>query len=222
MDHWTPSIRESPTHIIPTLTFQQLFADGRKSFESFILLTPCALAIPTVCTRIELGPEVEPLGQGHRAARITTTHHIELYSFPPLSTLADVPEDSSPPFRPVHVTTINLPGFGSERGALAAPPRLSIRADPPPRHTFPTHPVGNPARFVPTPESGLVVVEVHSQTLEFHYVLCILKSTLLQYLPPLSTSQLDFSDAPPVLSIEWDDIAPYVRLFGPEEEPSGK
>ena len=128
-----------------------------------------------------------------------------------------------PPHTAVHIATLDLPRFYVNIMENVPPPRLTIRTDPPPRQTFPTHPEHSPAPFLPTPESGLIVMEVFCQSPngpDPHYVICLLKTTLLQYLPA-PTSPLLFQAFPrPAPVVQWQTLAPRVRMFGPDMTPS--
>ena len=194
------------------------------SFESFVLLTPSSFVIPTIVTHLD--PQSESLDQLDIHIDMSFTHHFYIYAFPPFSAIR-MPENPTDPMPPhhtaIHIATIDLPHFRVDVQQGIPPPRLGIRTDPPPRSEFPSFPEGNVPAFVPTPESGLIVLDIACQPLlpeeDPHYVMCLLKSTLTQYLPA-PTSPLLFQAFPrPAPVIPWDTLAPHVRMFGPDVEP---
>ncbi len=194
------------------------------SFESFILLSPSAFVIPTIITHLD--PTSETAEELDNPADLSWTHHLHLYAFPPFSAIrmpALSSEPMPPPHTAVHIATLDLPRFHVDIMQNIPPPRLTIRTDPPPRHTIPAHPEHAPAPFQPMPESGIIVMEVFCQLPDVpdpHYVICLLKSTLLQYLPA-PTSPLLFQAFPrPAPIVQWQTLAPRVRMFGPDLEPS--
>lgn len=182
-------------------------------FESFVLLSPSAFVIPTLV--VHTSPdELNVLP--------TWSHHLHLYAFPPFSAIQlpktkDVP--MPPPHTPIHVATLDLPEFTVDLENDIPPCRLTVRSDPPPRHTLPTHPTsGSIPAFQPTPESGVIVVGMNGQIADVElatYALIIPKSALLQYLPA-PTSALLFAAFPrPAPVVPWRMLAPRVRMFGP-------
>lgn len=194
------------------------------SFESFVLISSSSFVIPTIITHLD--PFSETQDELENASDLSWTHHLHLYAFPPFSSVP-VPENSSDPMPPphtaTHVATIDLPRFHIDIAAHIPPPRLSIRTDPPPRHTFPSHPAGGVTQFTPTPESGLAVVEFRCQSPEdpdAHYVMLLSKSTLAQYLPAPTSPLLQQQFPRPAPVVPWSTLAPYVRLFGPDMQPS--
>lgn len=189
------------------------------SFESFVLVSPSSFVIPTVMARLDPNSDVQ--GDIADPSDLVWSHHLRLYAFPPFSTLKPIPkgEPHPPAHTATHVTTIDLPSFHFDLVRAQPPPRMTIRTDPPPRTTFPTHPVGNVAQFAPTPESGLVIIEFHCQTLQTpfpHYVMCLLKSTLAQYLPAPTSPLLLQAFPRPAPVVPWANFAPYVRMLGPD------
>ncbi len=204
--------------------FQTIRAFPTTSFESFILLSPSAFVIPTIITHLD--PTSETAEELDNPADLSWTHHLHLYAFPPFSAIrmpASHSEPMPPPHTAVHIATLDLPKFYVNIMEEIPPPRLTIRTDPPPRHTFPIYPEHAPAPFQPTPESGLIIMEVFCQLPPDevpHFVMCCLKSTLLQYLPA-PTSPLLFQAFPrPAPVVQWQTLAPRVRMFGPDLEPS--
>ncbi|WWD20355.1 hypothetical protein CI109_104831 [Kwoniella shandongensis] len=194
-----------------------------STFESFVCLTPSSFIIPTVATRIR--PDSTIQDDLANPNDLEFTLHLMLYAFPPFSAVplregAPVP----PPHTAIHVTTIDLPRFKVDFDAEIPPPRMTVRTDPPPRYTPPTHPVGSPQAFIPDPESGVVVLEFYCQPLghpngrQPHYVLFTHKKTLLSYLPA-PTSPLLFQAFPrPAPVVPFSMIAPKVRFIGPNEQ----
>ena len=195
------------------------------SFESFVLLSPSAFVIPTIITHLD------PLSDIHDElddpSDLSWTHHLHVYAFPPFFAIKMPSPQSSEPMPPphtaIHIATFDLPTFYVDIMEHIPPPRLNIRTDPPPRHTFPTHPDGSATPFAPHPESGLIVMEVYCQLPRLadpHYVICLLKSTLAQYLPA-PTSPLLFQAFPrPAPVIPWATLAPHSRMFGPDCLPA--
>ncbi|ORY34688.1 hypothetical protein BCR39DRAFT_462572 [Naematelia encephala] len=195
------------------------------SFESFVLLSPSAFVIATIVTHLD--PQSEVIEELNNADDLSFTHHLHLYAFPPLGSIP-VSDNPSEPFPPphtaVHVATLDLPKFYVNISEQIPPPRLLIRTDPPPRHTLPQHPRDNLPAFHPTPQSGVMMVEFFCQMPDTerdpHYIMAVLKSTLIQYLPA-PTSPLLFQAFPrPAPVVPWPVLAPFVRLLGPDMEPS--
>ncbi|KAK8849728.1 hypothetical protein IAR55_005063 [Kwoniella newhampshirensis] len=193
-----------------------------STFESFVCLTPSSFIVPTVATRIR--PDSTIQDDLANPNDLEFTLHLMLYAFPPFSAVP-IKEGSPvpPPHTAIHVTTIDLPRFKVDFDIELPPPRMTVRTDPPPRHTPPTHPVGSPQAFLPDPESGVVVLEFYCQPLggpmgrQPHFVLFTLKKTLLSYLPA-PTSPLLFQAFPrPAPVVPFSVIAPKVRMIGPNE-----
>lgn len=190
------------------------------SFESFVLLSPSAFVIPTIVTHLDLDSDV--IEDLDNPADLSWTHHLHLYAFPPFSSIKVKEGDVfPPPHTAVHIATIDMPAFYIDISRNIPPPRMSIRTDPPPRHLPPKYPVHRPDPFHPNPESGLIVMEIYCQMPDSfpHYVMCLLKSTLIQYLPA-PTSPLLYQAFPrqaPV--VPWRNLAPHVRMFD-DIEPS--
>jgi hypothetical protein len=107
---------------------------------------------------------------------------------------------------------------------MIPPPRLSIRADPPPRLNPPTQPDGTQAPFQPLPESGIFVVEFYCQMPHSmpHYQMFLERSTLTNYLPSPDSSLLRTAFPRPAVPVPWADLAPKVRMWGPDLDPSCK
>ena len=194
------------------------------SFESFVLLSPSAFVIPTIITHLD--PTSETVEELDNPADLSWTHHLHLYAFPPFSAIrmpTSRSEPMPPPHTAIHIATLDLPQFHVDIMRDIPPPRLLIRTDPPPRETFPSHPEHAPAPFQPVPESGLVIIEVlctNPNGEDPHYVIFLLKSTLLQYLPA-PTSPLLFQAFPrPAPIVQWSILAPQVRMLGPDMEQS--
>lgn len=191
------------------------------SFESFVLLSPSALVIPTIITHLD--PTSETMDELDNPADLSWTHHLHLYAFPPFVTFP-TSEPHPPPHTATHIATIDLPKFHVDIVANIPPPRLSIRTDPPPRYSFPTHPE-RPVPFLPDPTSGVIIMEVFCQLDNDdpipHFAICILKKTLLSYLPAPTSPLLLQAFPRPAPVVSWATIAPKVRMFGPDlEEPS--
>ncbi|EIW71369.1 hypothetical protein TREMEDRAFT_27933 [Tremella mesenterica DSM 1558] len=198
-----------------------LRAFPNMTFESFVLLTPSSFLIPTIITRLD--PISEVADELDNPIDLLWTHHLQLYAFPPFSSIKTTSDNPAPPpHTAVHITTIDLPRFHVDVTENIPPPRLLIRTDPPPRHTFPTHPLGSPSPFVPDPESGVVVVEVQCQLPQEdpHFILFVLKQTLAQYLPAPTSPLLHTAFPRPAPVVTWNTIAPYVRLLGPDLQPA--
>jgi hypothetical protein len=193
------------------------------SFESFVLLSPWSFIIPTIVTHLDItSPNQDDPGD---VSDLSWTHHLYIYAFPPLSsTIINAGEPVPPPHTAVHVKTFDLPPFlvNIERGI--PPPRMSIRADPPPRITPPTHPDGSQAPFQPLPESGIYIIELYCQMPDTlpHYQIFMEKATMLQYLPSPDSALLRTAFPRPAVPVPWTDLAPKVRMFGPDLDPSCK
>ena len=208
------------------LTSQTLRANPTMSFESFVLLTPSSFVIPVIITHLDaaldIGDELD------NPADLSWTHHLHIYAFPPLATAPLSPGDPLlPPHTAVPVAILDMPAFHIDIFANIPPPRLSIRTDPPPRHTFPSHPEHAPPAFAPDPESGVIIMEVHCQVpleepdeRDPHFVIALLKKTLIQYLPAPTSPLLRSAFPRPAPVIEWNRLAPSVRMFGPDMIPS--
>lgn len=198
---------------------QTLKAYPIMTFESFVLLSPTAFAVPTVMTRLDPNSLIQ--GMLDDPSDLTFSHHIHLFAFPPFSA-ADIPanEPHAPPHTATHIATIDLPDFRTDLEANLPPPRLSLRTDPPPRHTMPTHPVDRVIAFDPDPTSGVCVMEVFCQDPDRdpdpHFVICFLKSALLQYLPAPTSPLLRQAFPRPAPVVSWQTFAPKVRMFGPD------
>jgi hypothetical protein len=150
---------------------------------------------------------------------IQFTHHLELYAFPE----GEVPET---PYVAIHVATIDLPPFKVQLNRGIMPVRLGARTDPPPRQSFARFPLHAPPPFAPEPSSGIAIFEIHCHSIVLHaeqphYVLFMLKSTLLRYMPAPTSPLLKETWSRPIPVISWDKIAPYSRMLGPQmERPS--
>ncbi|WVW86867.1 hypothetical protein I302_108922 [Kwoniella bestiolae CBS 10118] len=208
-----------------------------STFESFILLTPNSFLIPSVRTRLR--PDSMNPEDLADARDLIFTHHLYIYAFPPFSFTSNCTTtggstatgNSTEPPPPAHTPTpiaiIDLPEFVVDLDDNLPPPRLTIRTDPPPRHTFPTHPEEKIQQFVPEPESGIIIMEFYCQPRTAfphshpHYVMFSLKKTFLAYLPAPTSPLLLQAFPRPAPVIKWESIAPKVRLIGPDEpEPS--
>ena len=198
-------------------------------FESFILLTPTAIAIPTSMTILDLASPA--LGDLHNPADISFTYHLRIYAFPPFSETelpTNAAEPMPPPRTPTHVTTIDLPEFHYDLLGGIAPPHLDIRTDPPPRATFPAMQDGHVQPFVPDPSTGLIIINVYCPRRGFqggdqiHFVICLLKETLVQYLPQPTSPLLKLAFSRPVTVVPWNSISRHVRMIGPDIEPPSR
>lgn len=193
------------------------------SFEALILLTPSSFVVPTVVTHINA--EIEAVdGELDVDAVLSWTHHLRLYAFPPLANYTpdpDSPEPAAPAHTAVHIATVDLPKFFTALNQNIPPPRLTLRCDPPPRQTFPTHPSSassGPAPFIPDPSTGIFVLEFYCQhpdpdVEDPHFVMIFLKDTLLRLLPPADSPLLTMAFHRPAPIVAWETIAPEVRLF---------
>ncbi|GFZ49682.1 hypothetical protein JCM24511_07084 [Saitozyma sp. JCM 24511] len=191
------------------------------SFESFVLLTPWSFVVPSVLAHLD--PQSFLHERLDDPSDLTWTHHLHLYAFPPFSSTepADGSDPHPPPHTATHVATIDLLPFHVDPMHDMPPPRLNIRTDPPPRHSFPTHPKDSPMQFHPDPESGLCVMEILCQMpggRDPHYVMCFPKSALTQYLPAPTSPLLRQAFPRPAPVVPWSTLAPNVRLFGPDLE----
>ena len=189
------------------------------SFETFVLLTPWSFAIPTIVTHLDHQSDTQDVLDD--ASDLSWTHHLHIYAFPPFSAVHVSPsEPTPPPHTAVHIKTIDLPRFHVDLNRMMPPPRLSMRADPPPRYTPPTHPEGRQAAFLPDPASGIFIIDIYGQmpaTLrQPHYQILLLKSVLLPYLPSPDSSLLTTAFPRPAAIVPWADIAPKVRMMIPE------
>ncbi|WVQ78982.1 hypothetical protein IAT38_001074 [Cryptococcus sp. DSM 104549] len=198
-----------------------LTAEPRETFESFINLTPSSFAVPSVRTTIR--DESETAGDITDPRDLEFTHHLKLYAFPPFSSVTK-PSDGSPapPHTATHVVTIDMPEFAIDFDQNLPPPRMTIRADPPPRYTFPVHPAGSTQQFVPDPESGVIILEFYCQPMPepprtVHYVMFMRKKTLLSYLPAPTSPMLTMGRPMPMPVVTFERIAPKVRMLGPDE-----
>nr|XP_018260252.1 uncharacterized protein I303_07169 [Kwoniella dejecticola CBS 10117]OBR82410.1 hypothetical protein I303_07169 [Kwoniella dejecticola CBS 10117] len=194
------------------------------TFESFILLTPTSFLIPTVRTRLQPNSLIQDDLANPRD--LLFSHHLHIYAFPPFSSTQPKEGEAIPPAHtPTEIAIIDLPEFEVDLEEDLPPPRLTIRTDPPPRHTFPQYPSEGIQQFVPDPESGIVIVEFYCQPLQNgnkpHYVLFAQKKTFAAYLPAPTSPLLLQAFPRPAPVIKWESIAPKVRLIGPDEpEPS--
>jgi hypothetical protein len=206
---------------VTSLTCQTLRAFPTMSFESFVLLTPWSFVVPSVLAHLD--PQSFLHERLDDPSDLTWTHHLHLYAFPPFSSTepADRSDPHPPPHTATHVATIDLLPFHVDPMHDMPPPRLNIRTDPPPRHSFPTHPKDSPMQFHPDPESGLCVMEILCQMpggRDPHYVMCFPKSALTQYLPAPTSPLLRQAFPRPAPVVPWSTLAPNVRLFGPDLE----
>ena len=194
------------------------------SFETFVLLTPWSFAIPTIVSHLDRDSAIQDVSDD--PSDLSWTHHLHIYAFPPFSTVKIAQgEPMPPPHTAVHIKTVDLPRFHVDLNRLIPPPRLSIRADPPPRHTPPTHPEGLQSPFLPDPASGIFIIDVYGQMptalSQPQYQIIMLKSVLLPYLPSSDSSLLTTAFPRPAAVVSWAEIAPKVRMMIPETGPSG-
>lgn len=176
------------------------------------MLSPSCLIIPTVISRIHSNSNVQD--QIDDPSDLYWTHHLHIYTFQPFDADTDITDHKA-----ALVTVIDLPTFRIDLLQGVGPPALSIRTDPPPRHTFPTHPEHEPPPFQPVPTSGVAIIEVYCDMLPVlditpHYVIAVHKTTLLELIPSAT--------AAPLLKVTWDEIAPRLRMFGPELTAPGE
>lgn len=194
------------------------------SFETFVLLTPWSFAIPTIITHLDRQSDVQDILDD--PSDLSWTHHLHIYAFPPFSTVRIIPnEPTPPPHTAVHIKTIDLPRFHVDLNRGIPPPRMSIRADPPPRYTPPTHPEGRQSPFLPDPKSGIFIIDIYGQMpaeIQPHYQIIMLKSVLLPYLPSSDSSLLTTAFPRPAAIVSFADIAPKVRMIKLETDPSGE
>lgn len=190
------------------------------------MLTPTSFIVPIVHTRLDTASGRN--GILNDPSDLSWTHHLCLFAFPPFSAFP-IPTDPSEPVSPPHaatlVRTIDMPSFHVDLTRDIPPPRMNIRADPPPRAEFPTHPVENVQAFVPEPTSGTYTIEFACQTPDVpfpHYVMVMPKSTLLQHVPPKDSPLLRQARPKPMPVVSWDKFRHDVRLFGHEMIPSCK
>ncbi|WWC73627.1 uncharacterized protein I206_107599 [Kwoniella pini CBS 10737] len=194
------------------------------TFESFILLTPTSFLIPSVRTRLQPNSVIQDDLADPRD--LLFSHHLHIYAFPPFSSTQPKEGESIPPAHtPTQIAIIDLPEFEIDLEEDLPPPRLTIRTDPPPRHTFPQYPIENIQQFVPDPTSGIIIIEFYCQPLQNHtkphFVLFSLKKTFAAYLPAPTSPLLLQAFPRPAPVIKWESIAPKVRFIGPDEpEPS--
>jgi hypothetical protein len=194
------------------------------SFESFVLLSPNSFAVPVINTHLDM--ESALLDAIDDPSDLHFRHHLYIYAFPPFDSVK-LPDDPSEPVPPPHrattVAVIDMPSFHTDFQAHQPPPRMSIRTDPPPRHTFPTHPRTSVQAFAPDPVSGIITIEFLCQLAppqEAHYMLVVPKRTLLDFVPGRDDARLRSAMEMPVPATSWASIAPKVRLFGPDMVPS--
>ncbi|WVQ75585.1 hypothetical protein IAR50_005213 [Cryptococcus sp. DSM 104548] len=196
-----------------------LTASNASTFESFVMLSPSSFAIPSVKTAIR--PEADIVDEMPSHTDLLFTHHLHIYAFPPLSTAEfREGEPAPPPHTATHVTTIDLPRFVVDFEEHIPPPRMTIRADPPPRYTFPLYPLANPQPFVPDPESGVFIIEFYCQPLAevpIHYVMFVMRKTLLGYLPAPTSPLLYQTFTRPAPVVPFANIASKCRLLGPHQ-----
>jgi hypothetical protein len=226
VDYWAARGRTFDSRVLPAVEsadVQTLRAFPTMSFESFVLLTPSSFVIPTVLAHLD------PASILHERlddpSDLTWTHHLHLYAFPPLSTTSSSEGTHQPPHTAVHIATVDLPNFHVDPMRDLPPPRLSIRTDPPPRHTFPTHPIEAPMQFHPDPTSGICVMEFFCQLPNGpnpHFVMCFLKSALIQYLPAPTSPLLRQAFPRPAPVVAWSTFAPNTRMFGPNLQAACK
>lgn len=187
------------------------------------MLTPWSFVVPTIVTHLDL--ESPNQGDPGDPSDLSWTHHLYMYAFPPMSSIKVKQGEPVPPHHTaVHVKTLDLPHFLVDIPRLIPPPRLSIRSDPPPRHELPTHPEGMQVPFQPTPESGILIIEVYCQMPDRmpHYQIITLKSTLTHYLPSPDSPLLRTAFSRPAVPVPWAELAPKVRMWGPDLDPSRK
>ncbi|WVO17172.1 hypothetical protein L204_104864 [Cryptococcus depauperatus] len=192
-------------------------APPTSTFESFILISPSSIAIPSVSTSLSSESNIQDDITDPRD--LVFSHHLNLYAFPPLSNIF---KEGNKPFTATHVATIDLPKFVVDFEEEIPPARMGIRADPPPRYSFPTHPMGAPQAFMPHPESGVIVIEFYCNPLQredeavsLHYVMFMRRKTLLAYLPAPTSPLLFQSFSRPAPVVPFKDIAPKTRMLGP-------
>jgi len=193
------------------------------SFESFVLLTPWSFVVPAIVTHLDTSSSTQD--DLADTSDLSWTHHLHLYAFPPLSsTSIQAGEPVPPPHSAVHIKTLDLPRFVADLNRMIPPPRLSIRADPPPRLNPPTHPDGAQAPFQPLPESGIFILEFYCQMPHSmpHYQMFLERTTLIKYLPSPDSSLLRTAFPRPAVPVPWADLAPKVRMWGPDLDPSCK
>ncbi|ODN95277.1 hypothetical protein L198_04668 [Cryptococcus wingfieldii CBS 7118] len=197
-----------------------LTASNASTFESFVMLSPSSFAIPSVKTAIRQEADIVDTMPSH--TDLLFTHHLHIYAFPPLSSATfKAGEPVPPPHTATHVTTIDMPEFVVDFDDQIPPPRMTIRADPPPRYTFPTYPLANPQPFVPDPESGVFIIEFYCQPyseVPIHYVMFIMRKMLLQYLPAPTSPLLYQTFTRPAPVVPFSKIAPKCRLLGPHQK----
>lgn len=189
------------------------------------MLTPWSFVVPTIVTHLD--PTSGNQDDLDDPSDLSWTHHLHIYAFAPFSTIRLQPgEPHPPPHSAVHIKTIDLPRFLVDFPRQIPPPRLSIRADPPPRYSPPTHPEGRQAPFHPDPKSGIFIIDIYGQMPEPqqqpHYQIVLLKSVLLPYLPSPDSSLLTTGYPRQAAVVPWANIAPKVRMFIPDSPPSRK
>jgi hypothetical protein len=181
------------------------------SFESFVLLSPSAFVIPTVITHLDTLSDTQD--DLDNPTDLSFTHHLHLYAFPPFS---EVKDPHAPPHTATHIATLDLPKFHVDFAAHIPPPHITIRTDPPPRYTLPTHEV---TPWMPNPESGVAILEVYCHNpvgRDPHYVMICQKSTLIQYLPAPTSPLLLQAFPRPAPVVPWETLAPNMRMFDAE------
>lgn len=195
---------------------------GTVTFQSFVLLSPSSLVVPTVIAH--LNPDLDVLDEIQNPTDLSFTYHLHLFAFPPFSGDAYT-TDPPPPVPLTHVATIDLPPFFTNLLDNEPPAHVGARTDPPPRAHFPTHPAIAPPPFQPDPESGIAIFEFYFQTMrqepDPHYVLFMHKTALLRYMPAPTSPLLTKEFSRPAPVIPWDKISPDTRLFGPELDSPG-
>lgn len=201
-----------------------LEAPDHVSFESFVLLTPWSLCIPTCVSRL---PDGELTPQNIRD--LFWTSHLYLYAFPPL---ADVPEAGGT-WTAIHVSTVDMPPFKNDVLRGVPPMQMMIRTDPPPRHYNSPYPLHAPPPFLPDPESGVAIINftlqqhifpVRNTGLDFSsmFTLVVQKKTLIKHLPEPTSPLLKQTFSRPVPVVSWAKLAPNSRLLGPDRVPTGE
>lgn len=191
-----------------------LQAAPTQSFTSFVLLSPSSFVIPTIVQRIDAS--LGRITDLQDVSDITFTYTLDLYTFPSFA-LLPVEELPRTPHIPTLCTMVKLPDFDYDLINNVAPPMTAIRTDPPPRHQYASYPLHAPPPFRPDPESGIAVIEIHTGTVDVHYVMIMQKEALLSRLPahqpPAGTKPTE---------VEWDAFSPEVRVFGPDIDEAGK
>lgn len=203
------------------LTQQRASArDSDIAWSSFVLLTPSSFVVATMRSVLDTNADANPNDPDVPLnLNVDFTNHLELYAFPE----GEIPDT---PFTATHIATIDLPHFRFDLMRGVAPVRMGARTDPPPRQKFAKYPLHTPPPFAPDPKSGLVIFDIYCHEMHMHadpphYVLFMLKSTLLRYLPAPTSPLLRETWSRPAPVISWEKIAPHARLVGPDmAEPS--